>query len=127
MSVSAGVGEDNFDDSYFGLQESTFRTAAALVRISASRSAGAWACKLQRYAGLSGRAPRVPGRNEFAARLDSKNMLITSQIYATPPRFGRNTEARVSYRLQPRRGQLLYTMTFPGDPCPTTPRSFQMS
>ena len=26
LSASAGVGKDNFDDSYFGLQESSFQT-----------------------------------------------------------------------------------------------------
>ena len=33
FSVTGGIGEDNYDDSYFGLQQSTFRTFAFSRRL----------------------------------------------------------------------------------------------
>ncbi len=115
LSLSAGLGRDGFDDSYFGLQEATFRN----VSVSAD-------CELQhglvvggtynyeRYAGLQqsrsaspGEQAADPNRNWSA---DSKERVHYFSIYLRPPRFGANTEARLSYDFAYAYGDFVYAV-----------------
>ncbi len=115
LSLNAGLGRDGFDDSYFGLQEAAFRN----VSVSAD-------CELQhgfvvggtynyeRYAGLQqsrsaspGEQAADPNRNWSA---DSKERVHYFSIYLRPPRFGANTEARLSYDFAYAYGDFVYAV-----------------
>ena len=105
----AGSGKDDYDDTYFGLQESTCRTFSLGADYHHAE-------RLRRGRHLQ---PRAVYRTAAIARgrssdaqvndplrdwtADSTETVHYFSIYATPPRIGRNTEARVLVRLQPRR------------------------
>jgi MtrB/PioB family decaheme-associated outer membrane protein len=125
FSFSAGFGEDNFDESYFGLQDSTFQqfTLAADYRQPNGLGAGA-SYSYEHYAGLqrsrsasSGQTPPQetdPNRDWTA---DSKERVNYFSIYVAPPRIGRNTEARLSYDYSYAEGTYFYAVV-PGGPLP---------
>ena len=110
FSASGGVGKDNFDDSYFGLQESTFRTLSFAADYRQATGLGGGATyNYERYFGFQQSRSASPGQENDPLRdwtTDSTETVHYFSIYATPPRFGRNTEARVLVRLQSLRGQL---------------------
>ena len=74
-------------------------------------SVGAPATTYEHYTGLQQSRSASPGAGKRSrSGLDGGhdgNACTTSRIYATPPRIGRNTEARAVLRLQPRGGELL--------------------
>ena len=122
FSVSAGLGKDNFPDSYFGLQETTFYTAsfAADYRLASGLGAGG-NYNFERYSGLQRSRSASPGPQQNDPTrdwtADSKETVNYFSIYVTPPRFGRNTEARLSYDFSYAEGSYLYTVV-PGGPLP---------
>ncbi len=62
LSVNAGVGNDDYDDSYFGLQESSFRVAGLAFDAQRPNGLGAGASyTYERYAGLQRVAVGGPG------------------------------------------------------------------
>jgi len=121
LSVSGGVGKDNFDDSYFGLQESTFRTLSFAADYREANGLGGGATyNYERYFGFQQSRSASPGQENDPLRdwtTDSTETVHYFSIYATPPRFGRNTEARVSYDFSHAEGSYLYTVV-PGGPLP---------
>jgi len=101
FSASAGVGKDSYDDSGFGLQESSFRNLAFGVDYrQANGMGGGVGYNYERYSGLQRSRSASPGaefedpNRDWSA--DSKERVNYFSIYAVPPRFGK-TEARVSY------------------------------
>lgn len=121
FSGSGGVGKDNFDDSYFGLQESTFRTLSfAADYREANGLGGGVTYNYERYFGLQQSRSASPGQENDPMRdwtADSTETVHYFSIYATPPRFGRNTEARISYDYSHAEGNYLYGVV-PGGPLP---------
>jgi MtrB/PioB family decaheme-associated outer membrane protein len=120
FSVSGGVGKDKFPDTYFGLQESTFRTIsfAADYRLSNGFGGGA-SYNYERYEGLQRSRSASPGA-EFEDPLrdwtaDSAEKVHYVSIYAAPPKFWDDTEARVSYDFSHAEGSYFYTVV-PGGP-----------
>src|SRR5262249_49480737 len=102
FSISGGVGKDKFPDSYFGLQESKFRTIsfAADYQLPSGLGGGA-SYNYERYEGLQRSRSASPGaefedpRRDWSA--DSAERVHYFSIYAHPPKFWDDTEARVSY------------------------------
>jgi MtrB/PioB family decaheme-associated outer membrane protein len=121
LSASAGFGQDDYDDSYFGLQESTFRlfTLGADFRYPSGFGGGA-TYSYERYFGLQQSRSASPGQENDPLRdwtTDSTERVDYVSIYATPPRIGRNTEARLSYDYSHAKGRYIYTVV-PGGPLP---------
>jgi MtrB/PioB family decaheme-associated outer membrane protein len=121
LSLSGGVGEDNFDDSYFGLQESTFRTFSAAIDYRRPNGFGAGASyNFERYAGLHRSRSASPGQENDPNRdwtTDSTERVNYFSIYVTPPPIGERTEARLSYDFARAEGQYFYTVV-PGGQLP---------
>ena len=119
FSASAGVGKDEYDDSDFGLQESTFRTLAFGVDYRQPSGFGAGASyNYERYAGLQRSRNANPGQENDPLRdwtADSTERVDYVSIYITPPKLGRRTEARLSYDYSFAKGSYLYTIV-PGGP-----------
>jgi MtrB/PioB family decaheme-associated outer membrane protein len=125
FSASAGVGTDDFDDSYFGLQESTFRlfSVAADYRHPNGLGAGA-SYTYERYAGLqrsrsasSGQTPPQETDPNRDWTVDSTERVNYLSLYLSPPRIGAGTEARVSYDYSYAEGSYFYAVV-PGGPLP---------
>jgi MtrB/PioB family decaheme-associated outer membrane protein len=122
LSASAGFGKDDFDDSHFGLQESTFRvfSLSADYRHPSGFGAGA-TYNYERYAGLqqSHEGDSSPAQFDDPLRnwtVDSTERVNYFSIYAAPPPIGK-TEARLTYDYSYAKGQYLYTVV-PGGPLP---------
>ena len=102
LSLSTGLGRDDFDDSYFGLQEATFRNVSVSADYQLPRGLGVGGTyNYERYSGLQqsrsaspGEQAADPNRNWTA---DTRERVHYFSIYVRPPRFGPNTEARFSY------------------------------
>ena len=121
FSATAGWGEDDFDDSYFGLQESTFRlfSLAADFRQPGGFGAGA-SYNYERYAGLQRSRSASSGQEDDPLRdwtADSEERVNYFSIYVTPPRIGENTEARLSYDFSHAKGNYVYAVV-PGGRLP---------
>ena len=125
FSASAGLGKDDYDDSYFGLQESTFRvfSLSADYRLENGLGAGA-SYNYERYSGLQRSRSASPGQTppqendplrDWTA--DSAERVNYFSIYATPPKIGANTEARLSYDYSYAEGKYLYGVVS-GGPLP---------
>jgi hypothetical protein len=113
ISVNAGVGKDDYDESYFGLQESTFRLAGVALDFQQPNGLGAGASyNSERYSGFH--VSRSAGSDaEFVdpARdwtTDSKESVHYFSLYLTPPRIGRNTESRLVYDFSDARANYIY-------------------
>jgi MtrB/PioB family decaheme-associated outer membrane protein len=120
VSVNAGVGTDEYGDSYFGLQESSFRVAGIALDVARPSGLGAGASyNYERYAGFH--VSRSSGSStEFVdpARdwtTDSSENVHYFSLYLTPPRIGRNTEARLVYDYSDARANYVYGIA-PGSP-----------
>jgi MtrB/PioB family decaheme-associated outer membrane protein len=121
FSVSGGVGKDNYPDSAFGLQDTTFRTFSTGADFHlANGFGGGGTYNFERYGGLQ------RSRSADSSQFDDPNRDWTTDtaetvnyfsLYAAPPRIGRNTEARVSYDFSYAEGSYLYTVV-PGGPLP---------
>lgn len=119
ISASGGVGKDDYDDSYFGLQESTFRTfsLAADAQLPSGLGVGA-SYNFERYGGFQTSRSASPGQETDPLRdwtTDSVERVNYFSIYATPPRFGKNTEVRLSYDFSYAEGNYVYGIV-PGGP-----------
>ncbi len=119
LSASAGFGKDDYDDSNFGLQESTFRVFSLGADYLHPSGFGAGASyNYERYFGVQQSRSASPGEENDPMRdwtTDSTERVDYFSIYATPPRIGRNTEARFSYDYSYAKGKYFYTIV-PGGP-----------
>ena len=120
LSVNAGVGKDEYDDSYFGLQESSFRVAGVALDFQRPNGLGAGASySYERYAGFQ--VSRSAGSDVEAAdpardwTTDSSENVHYFSLFLTPPRMGRNTEARLVYDYSDARANYVYGIA-PGSP-----------
>ena len=128
LSVSAGLGTDDFDDSYFGLQESSFRNLSFGFDYSLPRGAVVGAMyNYERYLGLQRSRSASPGQETDPNRdwtADSNENVHYISVYVTPPRIGRNTEARFSYDYSHARGDFLYAVGSALPPPSQLPQTF---
>ncbi len=125
VSTSLGFGRDDYDDSYFGLQESSFRVFTLGADFQQPNGLGAGGSyDYERYTGLQRSRSASPGQvpdqvtdpnRDWTA--DSKERVHYFSIYLTPPRIGPNTEVRFSYDYAHSRGDYLYAVV-PGGPLP---------
>jgi MtrB/PioB family decaheme-associated outer membrane protein len=123
LSVSGGAGKDDYDDSYFGLQESTFRTFSIGADYRQPNGFGGGASyNYEHYAGDQRSRQASPGSTPPQEDDPNRDWTVNSKervnyvsIYAFPPRFGRNTEARVSWDYSRAKGEYLYAIV-PGGP-----------
>jgi MtrB/PioB family decaheme-associated outer membrane protein len=122
FSVSAGVGKDDYDDSYFGLQQSTFNVFSASADYRHPNGFGGGASyNYEHYAGLQQSRSASSGQENDPLRdwtADSTERVDYFSVYATPPRIGQNTEARLSYDYSYAQGEYLYGVV-PGGALPT--------
>ena len=121
FSLSGGAGTDDFDDSYFGLQESTFKTFSVAADYQRPDGWGGGASyNYERYEGLQRSRSASPGQENDPLRdwtADSAERVHYFSFYVTPPRFWEQTEARVTYDFSHAEGSYLYTVQ-PGGPLP---------
>ena len=119
FSASLGAGQDDFDDSYFGLQESTFRTFTLSADWQGPQNWRAGASyTYERYFGFQQSRSANPGQETDPLRdwtTDSREQVNYFSIFAAPPPFRRNTEARVSYDFSHAEGTYVYAIP-PGSP-----------
>jgi MtrB/PioB family decaheme-associated outer membrane protein len=116
FSASGGILHDDYPNTFFGLQESTGRTLSLAADYQKPNGLGGGATyNYERYEGLqqshegdsSAAQFNDPLRNWTA---DSTETVHYFSIYATPPRIGRNTEARFSYDFSHANGNYFYTI-----------------
>jgi MtrB/PioB family decaheme-associated outer membrane protein len=121
LSVSGGVGKDNYPDSYFGLQETTFRTFSTGADFHLPNGfGGGGTYNFERYSGLQQSRSSDSSTFDDPTRnwtTDTAETVNYFSLYATPPRIGRNTEARVSYDFSYAEGSYVYGIV-PGGPLP---------
>jgi MtrB/PioB family decaheme-associated outer membrane protein len=121
LSVSGGVGKDNYPDSYFGLQHWTTGTFSVGADYQASNGIIAGGTyNYEHYAGLQRSRSASPGQENDPNRdwtADTAENVNYFSIYVTPPKFAQNTEARLSYDFSYAQGSYLYTVV-PGGPLP---------
>ena len=124
LSFSGGFGSDDFDDSYFGLQDAGFRNVTFSADYMTPNGFGVGGSyDYERYSGLSRSRSASSGQENDPNRdwtVDSKERVHYYSIYATPPRIGANTEVRIAYEYAKARGNHFYevgsalaTPTFP--------------
>ena len=112
FSASTGLGKEDYDDSGFGLQESSSRvfSLAADYRHPGGLGAGA-SYNYERYTGLQRSRSASPGvQQEDPNRdwtADSKERVNYFAIYLSPPPIGR-AEARITYDYAYSKGDYLY-------------------
>ena len=124
FSVAAGVLKDDFNNSFYGLQDSTGRTfslAADFHRPNGLGAGGSY--NYERYAGLQRSHEGDSSTAQFNDPLrdwtaDSTETVNYFSIYVNPPRIGPKTEIRVSYDFSYAEGNYLYTIPS-GSPIPT--------
>jgi MtrB/PioB family decaheme-associated outer membrane protein len=122
FSLSAGFGKDNYDDSYFGLQEATFRNVTLAADFGQEHGwGGGGSYSYERYAGLQRSRSASPGAEAADPNrdwtVDSTERVHYFSVYLQPPRFGA-TEARLSYDYAKSTGDYVYGIV-PGGPLPT--------
>ena len=121
FSVSGGVGNEDYKDSQFGLQSTDFDNISFGVDYqNASGFGGGGTYNYERYAGFqrSRSAKSDPAEFNNPDRdwtADSRETVHYFSIYASPPRIGQNTEARISYDFSDARGNYFQTIV-PGGP-----------
>ena len=123
LSLSGGLGKDDYDDSYFGLQQSTFRTFSIGADFRQPNGLGAGASyNYEHYEGDQRSRQASPGSTPPQENDPNRDWTVNSKervnyvsIYAWPPRFGRNTEARVSWDYSNAKGTYFYGIV-PGGP-----------
>jgi hypothetical protein len=126
VSVSAGFGKDKYDDSYFGLQQSTVNLFSVSADYQHPNGFGGGASyNYEHYAGLQQSRSASPGQTPPQETdpmrdwtTDSAERVDYFSIYASPPKIGENTEARLSYDFSYAKGEYLYGVV-PGGPLPT--------
>jgi MtrB/PioB family decaheme-associated outer membrane protein len=123
LTASAGFGGDDYDGSYFGLQENDFKTFSVGADYQGANGFGGGASyTYENYKGLQQSRSASPGVQEDDPNrdwtTDTKEVVHYFTIYATPPKIGRNTEARLSYDYSHAEGSYFYGVV-PGGPLPT--------
>ncbi len=123
ISASAGLGSDDYHDSYFGLQEAAFRTLSLSLDYDFPRGLGVGGTyNYERYSGLQRSRSASPGDQEHDPNrdwtADSKERVHYFSIYVQPPRIGANTEARLSYDYAHATGDFVYAVG-PALPAPS--------
>src|SRR5688572_24266880 len=113
LSLSGGVGTDDFDDSYFGLQEGGFRNVSVAVDYQFPRGLVIGTIyNYERYTGFQQSRSASPGEQAADPNrdwtADSRETVNFVSFYIQPPRIGRNTEARLSYDYAYARGNFVY-------------------
>jgi MtrB/PioB family decaheme-associated outer membrane protein len=113
LSVSAGVGTDDYKESYFGLQDSGFRNVAFSVDYQLPRGVGVGSTyNYERYTGFQQSRSASPGTQQQDPNrdwtVDSRESVHYVSFFVEPPRIGRNTEARFSYEYAHARGNYFY-------------------
>ena len=125
LSLAAGFGDDDYTDSYFGLQQANFRVITASVDGQTAQGIGVGGSyNYERYTGFQQSRTASPGqtpdqvtdpRRDWTA--DSSERVHYFSVYLTPPRFGA-TEARLSYDYAKSTGSFTYGLapntTLPG-------------
>ena len=120
VTATTGLGDDDYDDTTFGLQDTTFRLAGLGIDFQRPNGFGAGGSyNYERYAGHHRSRSASPG-DEFTDPLrdwttDSVERVHYFSLYLTPPRLGRNTEARLSYDYSNARASYVYGIE-PGSP-----------
>ena len=125
LSASAGVGKDDFPDSYFGLEQSSFQTFSVGVDF---RQPDGWAVgasyNYEHYSGDQRSRSASPGSTPPQENDPKRDWTVNSKervnyfsFYANPPKIGPNTEARISYDISDSLGSYLYAVV-PGGPLP---------
>jgi MtrB/PioB family decaheme-associated outer membrane protein len=123
FSLSGGVLTDDFTNSAYGLQESNGRTFSVAVDVHRPNGLGVGGSyNFERYAGLQRSHEGDSSDAQFFDPLrdwtaDSIETVNYFSIYLTPPRIGRNTEARIAYDFSYAEGSYLYTIPT-GSPIP---------
>ena len=121
FSLSGGIGKDDFPNSGFGLQNADFHTVSTGVDYQQPSGLGAGITyNYERYAGLQRSRSASSGQETDPTRdwtADSRETVHYFSIFVTPPRIGRNTEARLSYDYSHAVGSYLYAVV-PGGPLP---------
>ena len=122
ISASGGAGKDTYDDSYFGLQDASFAIAGFGVDYAKPSGLGAGGSyNYERYSGTQQSRSASPGEQQLDPNrdwtTDSTERVHYFSIYVTPPRFGPNTEARLSYDYAYSRARYVYGVV-PGGPLP---------
>ena len=123
FSLSGGAGKDDFDDSYFGLQQSSFNTFSLAADYVLPNGFGAGASyNYEHYEGDQRSRQASPGSTPPQENDPNRDWTVNSKervhyvsFYATPPRFGRNTEARLSWDYSNAKGTYFYAIV-PGGP-----------
>ena len=129
LSLSGGVGTDDFDDCYFGLQEAGFRNVSLGVDYQLPRGTGIGTTyNYERYTGLQRSRSASPGVQEDDPNrdwtADSRETVHYISVYLHPPRIGRNTETRLSYDYAYARGNFVYEVGPALPPPSQLPRTF---
>jgi hypothetical protein len=119
FSFNAGLGQDDYDDSYFGLQTADSKVfgIAADFRLPSGFRGGA-SYNYERYSGFQQSRNANPGQETDPLRdwtADSTETVDYFSIYLAPPRIGSRTEARLSYDYSFAEGNYFYA-TVPGGP-----------
>ena len=121
FSASTGVGKDDFPDSYFGLEQSSFQTFSLGADFHLPNGfTGGGSYNYEHYSGdqrsrtaSSGQTPPQETDPRRDWMVNSKERVNYFSIYASPPKIGPNTEARISYDYSYALGSYFYT-TDPG-------------
>jgi MtrB/PioB family decaheme-associated outer membrane protein len=121
FSVSGGIGDDDYPDSYFGLQHTGFHNISAAADYQQPNGLGAGAnYNFERYSGLQRSRSASSGQENDPTRdwtVDTAETVNYFSIYFTPPKIGAHTEARVSYDFSYAQGSYVYGVV-PGGPLP---------
>lgn len=119
FSANAGVGKDDYDESTFGLQESTFSVFGLSADLQLPNGFGGGVTYThEHYGGLQRSRSANPGQETDPTRdwtADSTENVNYFSLHLQPPRIGRNTEMRLSYDYSLAEGSYLYTIV-PGGP-----------
>jgi MtrB/PioB family decaheme-associated outer membrane protein len=123
FSVGTGILQDDFRNSFYGLQDSTGRSFSLGADFHLPNGLGAGGSyNYERYAGLQRSHEGDSSAEQFDDPLrdwtaDSTETVNYFSIYANPPRIGRSTEIRVAYDFSYAEGNYLYTIPV-GSPIP---------
>jgi hypothetical protein len=123
LSASAGFGKDDFPDSYFGLEQTSFQTFSLGADFRQPDGWGGGASyNYEHYSGdqrsRSASPNQTPPQETDPNRdwtVNSKERVNYFSIYVMPPKIGQNTEARLSYDYSKATGTYFYTIV-PGGP-----------
>jgi MtrB/PioB family decaheme-associated outer membrane protein len=122
LSASAGLGDDDYPDSYFGLRQARFRTFTAGADVVGPLGVTVGGMyTYEHYFGAQRSRSASPGlQQDDPARdwtTDSRETVHYFSVYVTPPRIGPNTEIRATYDWSDARTRFLYGVVA-GGPLP---------